>query len=80
MDEKTDVAKEMLSDYQLQIIEDNLFLCKNKNLINNLGNKSKCKLHYQNLKLCLSLGLQLIKNSQNIRIQTRTNFKAIYRK
>ena len=49
----------MFSEYQLQIIEDNNFsFGKNKKLIPNLGNKRKCKLHYQNLKLYLNLGLQ----------------------
>ena len=52
----------MLSDYQLQIIEhNNFFLGKNKKLFPNLGNKRTYKLHYQNLKLYLSLGLQLKK-------------------
>ena len=68
----------MLFKYQLQIIEDNNFsLGKNKKLIANLGNKRKCKLHNQNLKRYLNLGLQL-KKSWNIRIQTRTIFKTIY--
>ena len=55
-------VKEMLTKYQLQITEDNNFsLGKNKKLISNLGNKRKYKFHYQNLKLCLNLGLQLKK-------------------
>ena len=43
----------------LQIIKDNykFFLGINKRLIPNLGNKRKYKLHYQNLKLNLNLGL-----------------------
>ena len=50
----------MLSEYQLQIIEDNSFsLGKNKKLISNLSNKRKHKLHYQNLKPYLNLGIQL---------------------
>ena len=52
----------MLSNYQLQIIEDNnFFLGKNKKLLPNLGNKGKYKLHYRNLKLYSSLALQLKK-------------------
>ena len=47
----------MLSEYQLQIIEDKSF-GKNKKLIFNLGNKRKDKLDDQNLKLHLNLGLQ----------------------
>ena len=54
VDKKTEVTKETLSDYQLQIIEDNFSPGKNKNFIHNIGNKSKYKLHYQNLKLCLN--------------------------
>ena len=46
---KIKVTEEMLSEYQLQIIEDKFSLCKNKNLIPNVGNKRKCKHHYQNL-------------------------------
>ena len=55
------VTEEILLKYQLQIIEDNSFsLSKNeKNLISNLSNKTKCKLHYQNLRLYSVLGLQL---------------------
>ena len=54
--EKIKVTKEMLSEYQLQIIEDNNSSHgENKTLIPNLGNKRNCKLHYQNLKLYLNL-------------------------
>ena len=49
----------MLSDYQLQFMEDNNFSYdKNEKLISNLSNKIKYKLQYQNLKLYLILGLQ----------------------
>ena len=45
-----------MSNYQLQIIKCNNFsLAKNEKFIPNLGNKRKYKLHYQNLKLYLSL-------------------------
>ena len=58
--EKVKMINEMLSEYQLQIIEDNSFsLGKNKKLISNLSNKRKHKLHYQNLKPYLNLGIQL---------------------
>ena len=41
---KVKVTEEMLSEYQLQIIEDNNFsLGRNKKLIFNLGNKRKYK-------------------------------------
>ena len=49
--EKIEVTSEMLSDYQLKIIEgNNCFLAKKRNIIPNLGNKRKYKLRYQNLK------------------------------
>ena len=52
----------MLSDYQLQFIEDNNFSYdKNEKLISNLSNKIKYKLQDQNLKLYLILGLQFEK-------------------
>ena len=55
----------MLCDYQLKIIEHNFFLLgNNKNIIPNLGNKRKYKLQYQNLKLYLSLELQLEKSNR----------------
>ena len=48
--EKIKVTEEMLSKYQLQIIEDYVFfLGKNKKCIPNLGNKRKYKHYYQNL-------------------------------
>ena len=60
MGEKVKIINEMLSEYQLQIIEDNSFsLGKNKKLISNLSNKRKHKLHYQILKPYLNLGIQL---------------------
>ena len=58
--EKIKVTKEMLSEYQLQIIEDNNSSHgENKTLISNLGNKRKYKLHHQNLKLYLNLQSKL---------------------
>ena len=60
--EKIEVRKEMLSDYQLQFIEENNFSYdKNKKPISNLGDQIKYKLHYQNLRVYLSLGLELKK-------------------
>ena len=59
--EKVKVTKEMLSEYQLEIIEDNKFpYGRNEKRISNLGHK-KYKLHYENLKLYLELGLKLKK-------------------
>ena len=63
----------------LQIIKYNNFsLGKNKKLIFNLGSKRKYKLHSQNLEHYLNSGLQLKKNSENFRIQTRNIFKSLY--
>ena len=60
--EKIEVRKEMLSDYQLQFIEENNFSYdKNKKPISNLGDQIKYKLHYQNLRVYLSFGLELKK-------------------
>ena len=57
------VAKEMPSDFHLKIKRNNNFFHgKNKKLISNLGNKRKHKLHYQDLKLFLELGLIVKKN------------------
>ena len=56
--EKIKVTEEMMSEYQLQTIEYNNFSLAEKKLIPNLGNKRKCKLHYQNLKLYLRLELK----------------------
>ena len=60
--EKIEVRKEMLSDYQLQFTEENNFSYdKNKKPISNLGDQIKYKLHYQNLRVYLSFGLELKK-------------------
>ena len=60
--EKTDVRKELLSDYQLRFVKYRNFSIGKKKLIPNLGNKRKYKFYYQNLKLHFSLWLQLKKN------------------
>ena len=71
--ENVEVRKEMLSYYQLQIIDDNFFLGKNKKLIHNLENK-KYKLHYQNLNF-LNFSLQLKKNHRIIESKQEPLFK-----
>ena len=75
---KIEVKKELLSNYQLRIIEhDNSSLSKNKELISNLSNKKietpllKC----QTLFKCM---VAIQKNSQKIRIQIRSIFKSMY--
>ena len=71
--EKIKVTKEMLSEYQLQIIEDNNSSHgENKTLILNLDNKRKYKLHNKNLKLkTWKFRTTVKKNSKNISIQTK---------
>ena len=66
----------MLSEYQLQITEDQIF-GKIKNIILNLGNKRKYKIYYQNLKLYLNLGLQSKKYYRILEFKKRTIFKII---
>ena len=59
---KAKVKEEMLSEYQLQIIENNRFsLGKSKKITP----KTKYKLHYQNLKLYSNLGLQMKKSIEH---------------
>ena len=66
--EKIEVRKEMLSDYQLRFIEENNFSYdKNKKPISNLGDQIKYKLHYQNLRVYLSFGLELKKNHRTFK-------------
>ena len=43
--EKIKVTQDILSKYQLQIIKDNNFSISKNNLIPNLGNEKKHKLH-----------------------------------
>ena len=51
----------MLREYQSYIIKDNFSLRTKEKRIPNLGNIRKWKLHYKNLKLYFSLGLELKK-------------------
>ena len=44
--EKIEVTQEILSEYQLQIMEYNFFLARNKKLTPHLGNERKYKPHY----------------------------------
>ena len=54
-------TEEMLPKYQLEIIEDNIFLGINIKLILYLGNKRKYEFLYQTLTFYSNLGLQLKK-------------------
>ena len=73
------VREDMLSRYQMQIIEDRIFsLGKSKILIPNPGNEIKCKLHYQNIKTLFEFRFAIKTIPQNIGIQTRTIFETKY--
>ena len=68
----------MLSKYQVMIA--GLYNIPNhtvKKLVPKFFDKEKYVLHYENLQLCLKLGLKL-KNTPRIRIQSITMAKTIY--
>ena len=66
--EKIEAKKEILSNYQLQIIEDSFSsLGKNKKYISNLSNKEQ-KVYYETVKLYLNVEWQFKKNSWKIKI------------
>ena len=46
-----------------------------KKLVPNVFDKDKYALHYENLQLCLRLGLKLKKNTSRIRISSITMVK-----
>ena len=74
---KVKVTEEILSEFQLQIIEDNSFsLSKNENLISNLNNKTKYKLRYQNLRISSILGLQLKEIQRILEFKQETILKS----
>ena len=55
-----------------------LFYGKTEKRIPNLGNKRKYKLHYQDLKLYLELGLQL-KKVLELEFKSKNILKTVYR-
>ena len=60
--EKLAVSSDMLSKYCKEIANKyEIKVGDVKKLIPNLGNKTKCVLHYRNLQLYLSLGMKLTK-------------------
>lgn len=69
--EKIKDTKEMLSEYQLQIIGYTFSLGKNKKLVPNLGNY-KSKLLYWNLEPYLELRLQLKNNNKALEFKQAT--------
>ena len=77
-----EVRKEMLSDYQLQLIKKKkrkpYSFGKNKNLIPNLRNKKKIQTPLSKRKTLVKFRATIKKNSYIIRIQTGTFFKHTY--
>ena len=60
--EKRAVTNDMLSKYCKEIADEyDIKVGDVKKLIPNLGNKTKCVVHYRNLQLYLSLGMKLTK-------------------
>ena len=60
--DKTEIKKEMLSDYQLKIVDHyNIPIGNVKKLVPNFFYKEKYVIHYKNLQLYLRLGLKLKK-------------------
>ena len=58
--DKTEIKREMLSDYQLKIADHyNIPIGNVKKLVPNLFDKEKCMIHYENLRLYLRLELKL---------------------
>ena len=60
--DKIEIKSEMLSEYQLKIADLYIIPIANiKKLVANFFNKEKYVLHYENLQLCLRVGLKLKK-------------------
>ena len=58
----------MLSDYCKKIPDKyGIKFGDVKKLVPNLGNKTKCIVHYRNSQLHLSLGMKLIENSLDVK-------------
>ena len=66
--DKIEIKREMLSEHQLKIADlYNIPTSNVKKLVPNLFDTEKYVIHYENLKLCLRLGLKL-KNTSRIRV------------
>ena len=60
--DKTEIKREMLSEYQLKVADlCNILICNVKKLVPKFCDKEKYVLHYENLQLHLRLGLKLKK-------------------
>ena len=60
--DKIEIKKEMLPEFQLKITDlYNIPIGNIKKLLPNFFDKDKCVLQYENLQLCLRLGLKLKK-------------------
>ena len=59
--EKLEIARNMLSIYcSIVADKDDPKIGSASKLVPNLGNKSKCILHYRNFQQCLSLEMKLV--------------------
>ena len=59
--DKLEIRREMLSDYQIQIADyDNIYVGNVKKLALNVFSKEKCMLHYKNLQLYLRRRLKIM--------------------
>ena len=68
--EKFAVSSDMLSKYCKEIADKyGIKVSDVKKLIPNLGNKTKCVLHYRNLKLYLFLGMRLTKTHRVLKFK-----------
>ena len=67
-----DIKREMLSEYQLRIVYlDNISIGNIKKILPNTFYKENYMLHYENLKLCLRLGLKQTKPYIEFKTQKR---------
>ena len=74
--EKLAVSYDMLSDYCKNIVDEyEIKVGDVKNLISNLGNKTKYVLHCRNLQLYLSLGMKLTKSHRMLKFKQSDRMK-----
>ena len=77
--DKIEIKREMLSDYQLKIVDHFKIPIGNvKKLVPNFFDKEKYVIHYENLKFYLRLGLKLKENASRFRIQSISMAKTIF--
>ena len=78
--DKMEIKREMLSEYQLKIIDlYNVPIGNIKKMMSNFFDKEKYVLHYKSFQLYSRLELKAKKNTSCIRIQLITMVETIYR-